>query len=67
MGVNRYTGVNWSTTTSTLIHINQGSLIPFLNNVLYGNNIKPDNIMTTCLTLMTSNINDTHVLLAKYL
>ena len=46
--------------TYTLIHINQCSLIAFLNN-LKSDILKSDNIMTNRLTLMTSNINDTRV------
>ena len=34
-------------------------LLHFL--VIYGNHVNSDNIITTCLTLMTSNINDTRV------
>ena len=45
--------------TYTVIHINHSSLIAFINNK--GNYVKSDNMMTICLTFMTSNINDTRV------
>ena len=48
--------------TCILIHINQGSLGAF-----YGNYVNSDNTMTTCVTLMTSNISDMGVLFNRYL
>ena len=46
--------------TDTLKHIDQGLPIVLINDLR--NYVKSDNIMTTCLTLMPSNISDAGVM-----